>query len=505
MLEHIRRDTDESTDAQTGPVRAARRAVLFGVAAAGWAGLGFYARFEPGAELVFAHLAYVPIVLAGLLWGRRGVWAAVCVAAVSLLLRVAAGNAGHAWVEAPRAGILVLVGLGVGELRERLRAVRRALAASERMHKWVIRECYAGIVVCRDERVLFVNERLCEMVGCSPSDLVGAPIWDVFAEDERSRIREALSRREAKALTDVQCESRVRRKDGGVLWVDLVGSQTDYEGCEAVVFNLFDISDRKRAEQKEHELADLARRQEEQLVHSTRLAELGEMSAAIAHELNQPLTGIRNFAKNAIYMLENDLGSPAEVRDNLRLISEQVDRASKIINQVRQLTRRSERQFVPVDVNRTVRENLEFLMPQMRLSGVEVAVSLAQDLPQVTGDRNRLEQVFLNLLTNARQAMEETAERRLRVTTRCERGSDLPVVVEIADTGKGLTEEERAKLFTPFFTTKKPGHGTGLGLPISLAIVKEHNGRIEAGGAPGRGATFTVRLPARPGGDSSKG
>jgi signal transduction histidine kinase len=136
------------------------------------------------------------------------------------------------------------------------------------------------------------------------------------------------------------------------------------------------------------ELSDLVRRLEEQLEHSTRLAEIGGMAAEISHELNQPLTGIRNYARNAFYMLEKRLGDEEEVKANLRLISEQVDRAARIGNRMRELTRRGDRAVSVIDVNSVVRETVDFLMPQMRLSQVEV-------------------------LTNARHAVEESPPRRL--------------------------------------------------------------------------------------------
>ncbi len=243
---------------------------------------------------------------------------------------------------------------------------------------------------------------------------------------------------------------------------------------------------------------ELARKQEEQLVHSTRLAELGEMAAAISHELNQPLTGIRNYARNAFYMIEKGLGGEEDVKGNLRLISEQVDRAAKIINQMRELTRRADRTSAGVDINGVVRESMEFLLPQMRLSEVEVTLALASDLPLVWGDRIRLAQVFLNLLTNARQAMDGAPERRLSIASRRDPLADRPVVIEVTDTGRGFSEETARALFQPFYTTRKGGHG--LGLSISRTIVQDHGGTIEASGRPGAGASFTIRLPADFGG-----
>jgi C4-dicarboxylate-specific signal transduction histidine kinase len=242
------------------------------------------------------------------------------------------------------------------------------------------------------------------------------------------------------------------------------------------------------------ELSDLVRRLEEQLEHSTRLAEIGGMAAEISHELNQPLTGIRNYARNAFYMLEKRLGDEEEVKTNLRLISEQVDRAARIGNRMRELTRRGDRTVSVLDVNSVVRETVDFLMPQMRLSQVEVATSLADDIPLVRGDRTRLSQVFLNLLTNARHAVETSPVRRLSIRSRREPGAGLPVVIEVADTGVGFSPSDARRLFQPFFTTKESGHG--LGLSISRSIVTDHGGTIGAESVPGRGATFTVRLPS---------
>ncbi len=239
---------------------------------------------------------------------------------------------------------------------------------------------------------------------------------------------------------------------------------------------------------------ELTRKLEEQLVHSTRLAELGQMAAAISHELNQPLTGIRNYARNAFYMIEKRLGAEEEVKNNLRLISEQVDRASKIINQMRELTRRSDRHFTGLDLNSVIRESVDFLLPQMRLSEVEVEMELSAELPEIRGDRIRLAQVFLNLLTNARHAMEETPVRRLRIRSLRDGGSPPCVIVEVADTGKGFSSDEARKLFVPFYTTRQGGHG--LGLSISRSIVQEHGGTIEASGSTGKGAVFTIRIPA---------
>lgn len=237
---------------------------------------------------------------------------------------------------------------------------------------------------------------------------------------------------------------------------------------------------------------------DEPLVHSARLAELDEMAAAMAHELNQPLTGIKNYAKNALYMLDEGAGTNDDVRDNLLQISKQVDRSTRIINQLRELARNSEHHFTLLNINDILKESLEFLGPHLTISGINSNVALGDNLPLIMGDKVRLEQVFINIITNARQAMEGVEERRLLVTSYLDKNDPLPLIIRVKDTGRGFKQADAEKLFAPFYTTKNPGQGTGLGLSISLSIIKDHQGHIEASGEAGKGACFTIKLPVAP-------
>jgi C4-dicarboxylate-specific signal transduction histidine kinase len=320
-----------------------------------------------------------------------------------------------------------------------------------------------------------------------PGALDGVPLASLLRPEDAPAAR-ALS-----LESDLPVEVPLASRTGAVVWVQARAARVNVDGTNLGLVALSDVGARREAEETRRALADLLRRQEEQLEHSTRLAELGEMAASISHELNQPLTGIRNYARNAYYMLEQKPGAEAEVKDNLRLISEQVDRAAKIINQMRELTRRTDAGFAVLDLNSVVRESVEFILPQMKLSEVDVTLALADPLPAVWGDRIRLEQVFLNLLSNARHAMADAPVRRLTIRSRRDPSAS-GVLVEVMDTGRGFSPEQAGQLFQPFFTTRKGGHG--LGLSISRAIVQDHKGIIEASGAPGAGATFSIRLPA---------
>ena len=462
------------------------------------ASLGAYAVLTIVAPLqgLTGHLPYLPIVLSGLWWGRRSL--AVAGIAVGMMCSADALGSGslNTWDLCGRAAGYVLVAWGVGVARERVRAARAAVRASEDKYRQLVEKSLAGVFVYRGDRILYANSRFKDIVGFTLDEVTGRSFWDFIYEKDLPMVHARVEQRTQRNVSDLRYECRLNARDGSIVWAEVVSSPIDYEGAPAVLVSVYDVTQRKENEEKQRELSKLAMKQEEQLVHSTRLAEMGEMAAGVAHELNQPLTGIKNYARNATFMIEEGDANLEDVKENLRLISSQVDRASKIISQMRELARRSERLLAPVDVNGTLRESVEFVMPQLKLSGVAVAFDLAVDLPPVLGDRIRLEQVFLNLLTNARHAMEEAPERSLTIRTYREPGARWPVVVEIADTGKGFAPDVAEKLFTPFFTTKQASHGTGLGLSISLSIIKDHQGVIEAVGTEGKGATFTVRLLA---------
>jgi len=468
--------------------RIALQLTLVGVLCLAYVGFALAAAQKVGC--LVSHMAYLPIVLAALWWGRNGIWVAIVLAITSFLLFQAhSAGCGLATIS------YVVVGAAVGVVQERWMTSRAGQSVAESRFQQFVEKSMMGIFVYRDDLIIYCNPRFEEIVGYSSEEGVGVSFWQFIHEDDRPKVRRLVDQRKTGKQDDLHYECRLIAKDGKLIWCEITSSTINFEGQRAILVNVYNITRHKKAEERQQELSTLALRQEEQLVHSTRLAEMGEMAAGVAHELNQPLTGIKNFARNAMYMLEVGAGNLEEVKDNLQMISGQVDRASRIINQMRELAHRSERHYGPVDVNRLLRESVEFVTPQMRLTGVQVKMQLANDLPALMADSVRLEQVFLNLLMNARHAMEDTAERSLTVRSRLDKDSERPVVVEIIDTGKGFAPGIADKLFTPFFTTKPAGHGTGLGLSISLSIIKDHNGTIEAVGAEGKGATFTVRLP----------
>lgn len=229
------------------------------------------------------------------------------------------------------------------------------------------------------------------------------------------------------------------------------------------------------------------RRVEEQLRHTEKMVALGELVAGVAHEINNPLTGISAFAQ---LLLEESLGE--DQRESVQLIKQESDRAKAVIRDLLIFARKAEPKIGPVDINDLLDQTLRLRAYPLRNSGVKVVLETDPTVPDVSGDVQKLQQVLLNLIGNAEHAMSDATDRilTLRTTTK---GDD--VVVTVSDTGRGMPPEVRRRIFEPFFTTKPAGIGTGLGLSVSYGIVQAHGGRIEVHSEAGVGTTVTLTLP----------
>ena len=244
----------------------------------------------------------------------------------------------------------------------------------------------------------------------------------------------------------------------------------------------------------------LERKMEETLLESSHLVVLGQMAAGMAHELNQPLTAMSVIAEGIPLLLKQGVKiEPEEYLEWSHDLLVQVERMSSLIKHLRLFSRdQASEPKVEVEINGVVRDALQLIDAQLKNHGIELELELADDLPLVLGNGHRLEQVVLNLIANSRDALDEKeeGERRVLIRTRCEEEGERWAILEVADTGEGVSEEHQQRLFQPFFTTKDPDKGTGLGLSIAYAITKDHGGSIECRSEKGAGALFRVRLPA---------
>jgi signal transduction histidine kinase len=245
--------------------------------------------------------------------------------------------------------------------------------------------------------------------------------------------------------------------------------------------------------QRRHVAEIEARRRMSELAHLNRRATAGEMTASIAHELNQPLAAILSNAEAAESLLKSPTPDLAEIREILLDIRRDNERASQVIKHLRSLMKKGESEAQLIDLNETLRDVFKFLSAQALVRSVRLETDLSATPLHVWGDRIQLEQVVLNLAMNAIDAAEHQPKDRRRVIGRTERGNGRSVVVSVVDFGQGIAAEELARVFDPFFTTKE--QGMGIGLSIARTIVEAHRGRIWAERRPGGGTVFHVSLP----------
>jgi signal transduction histidine kinase len=232
---------------------------------------------------------------------------------------------------------------------------------------------------------------------------------------------------------------------------------------------------------------------EEQLIQAEKLSSLGQMAASIAHEINNPLAGVLVYIRLIAKRLTGGTLARDETLDMLSKMGREIDRSARIIRNLLDFARPSELSLGDVDVNQLIADALDLVGHRATLGRIELVVALDEDAPKVYADSDQLRQVLVNLTLNAIQATPPGG----RVTVRTGRADGGSLRVEVEDTGHGISEANRAKLFTPFFTTKEKGEGVGLGLAVAKGIIEKHAGAITVRSAEGEGTTFTLTLPVR--------
>ena len=279
---------------------------------------------------------------------------------------------------------------------------------------------------------------------------------------------------------------RLRRADQSPVWVEVTATAETPapDGQLHVEALLRDVSERKKLDDETRDLYH-------QLLQAEKMAALGQTISGVAHELNNPLATILSWAERL--SARPSLDEP--VRRGLETILGESERAARIVRNLLTFARKRQTTRAMVDVNQVVRETLALRAYEQRVSNVMVIDALAAGLPQIFADSHQIQQVLLNLVINAEQAMLSANGRGALVVRTWHDAERESVMLEINDDGPGIPEELQAKIFDPFFTTKEVGQGTGLGLTVAYAIVQEHGGRIQLESRAGAGASFYVDLP----------
>jgi two-component system NtrC family sensor kinase len=279
---------------------------------------------------------------------------------------------------------------------------------------------------------------------------------------------------------------RLLRADGTPVWVEVTGhaEPPDAGGTIHLEALVRDVSERRKLDEDTRAI-------HHQLLQAEKMAALGQTISGVAHELNNPLATILSWAER----LQQRPSSEQNIRRGLDIIHGEAERAARIVRNLLTFARKRQTTRMMVDVNQVIRETLALRAYEQRASNVEVVSALAAGLPQVFADGHQVQQVLLNLIINAEQAMLAAHGRGTLVLRTWHDVEHDAVVIEVNDDGPGIPEAVQPKIFDPFFTTKEVGKGTGLGLTVAYAIVQEHGGRLRLESGAGAGASFFVQLP----------
>ncbi|MFN2491923.1 MAG: nitrogen regulation protein NR(II) [Pyrinomonadaceae bacterium] len=378
---------------------------------------------------------------------------------------------------------------------------------SELRYRRLFESAKDGILILdgNSGRIIDVNPYLLQILQHKREELLGRELWTIASLKHIAPSRAAFR--------DIQTRESVRHEDvplqgvdGSITHVEVVSSAY-LEGRNAVVqCNIRDLSDRRQTQvaliqtnqRLEQALADVRTKSRElnaitqQLWQASKLATMGELAASVAHELNNPLTTVALRAESALEGLSID----DRQRENLEIISQEVDRMAKLVSNLLLFSRRSSHQTSSIDLIKELRKALEFMAYYLRNHRIVLVEEFADHLHTIQADRQQLLQVFLNLITNASDAMPDGGTLIVRTFNGVLASEKKAVVIAFSDTGKGIAGEVLSRLWEPFFTTKPEGKGTGLGLSICRRAVEEHLGTIEIETLTGKGTTVRITLPA---------
>ncbi|MDD5039041.1 MAG: PAS domain S-box protein, partial [Dehalococcoidales bacterium] len=352
---------------------------------------------------------------------------------------------------------------------------------AEELFKTMANSSTAGVYIVQNRKFVLMNPQFQKLVGFTEDELLGTdPLSLVHPEDREATRDYAVQMLKGNRTSPY--EFRVISKEGRTIWTLETATSIDYKGARATLGNFMDITERRQAEERERQL-------QQELNLSSRLASIGEMAAGIAHEINNPLTGVIGFSD--LLMKKKDV--PDSIKKHINIIYDAAQRVASITSRMLSYAHPSQPERDSTNINDLIETTLAMQAYDLESNNIAVTTQFDPDLPNTITDSGQLQQVFLNIILNAKTAMIE-AHHRGSLLVKTEK-IDNTIKISFKDDGPGIAKENLGKIFHPFFTTKQVGKGAGLGLSVCYGIVKQHNGEIYAESTFGKGATFIVELP----------
>lgn len=371
------------------------------------------------------------------------------------------------------------------------------LEENEMKYRTLFENGNEGVLVIGDT-IEECNDRVTELLGFSREEIIGSsindysPVPDVGLTASTSLIKQRFDM--ARQGVPQYFVWPSRHKDGSLIELDVMLRAVSVGDRRLVLATVLDITDRRRAEIELRQAEEKVSESREHLAHVARLNTMGEMAAGIAHEINQPLAAISTYAQACKRMQQSNKVSMEDFAEPMDKIATQAMRAGEVIRRLRSFVKKSDSGFEVVQCNQLVRDVVKLAEVDARKYDIPVEMYLQERLPSLRIDVVQIQQVILNLIRNALEAMEETPRGTAKVSVYTEVTAQGQIAIRVADKGSGLSAESLERVFHPFFTTK--ASGMGMGLSISESIVQAHGGSLNAYNNPLLGATFVVVLPS---------
>lgn len=373
------------------------------------------------------------------------------------------------------------------EAEERNRQAFQELQNWETIYRTMALQTSSGIAILQNNKIVFVNPYVTNYYGYEEGDFIGRAMLDFIHPEDRAEVRQnAIRMLKGQSLTPYRY--RVLSKTGQIRWVVETIASISYKGERAIMGNVIDVTEFMELTKQLDDVRTM-------LIQEEKLASIGMLAGGISHEILNPL----NIISLNIQLLEMNDWPADKTGEMLAVISRQVERIEKIVRDINTFAKPSKGEFIHLDINRLIESVLNLITPKLSLAAISLEKQLAPDLPEIPIDQNKMWQVFMNIISNAIDAMAGRQEKILRVATTLEvTEEEAFIVIIFSDTGPGIGNEVGNKVFDPFYTTKEPGKGTGLGLSISYSIIQEHKGCITVQNNEREGASFVIRLPVNP-------